>query len=115
MKYINQLEIINKGFEAENKELRNEINELKNIYLPMARGARDYNEKLLFAEQKKNKELESKLAEAERQIKQLKKTINSLTKENKQQETSTNADLQNMILNGLSFLTKAMEYNQNSI
>jgi len=61
----------------------------------------------------------------EKQVELLKKTINRLTKENEklkkeveqsnQQNTIENADLQDLIVNGLNFLTKAMAFNQNSI
>ncbi len=122
MKYINQLEIINKGFEAENKELKEEINDLK-IYLAMAQGARDLNERMLFAEQKEKKEIESKLTKAEKQIKLLQKTINTLSKENEKLKNNNlnlntqaiNTDLQEMLVSGLNFLTKAMTLNQNNI
>ncbi len=132
MNYINKLEIENKGLEATIKELKEENrklergkNILKNCDLAMARGARDYNEKLLFAEQRKNKEIENKLTEAEKQVQLLKKTINTLTKENEklkkevnqsnQQTVITNADFQELIVNGLNFLTKAMQYNAQKI
>ncbi|MCI8621352.1 MAG: hypothetical protein HFJ50_06490 [Clostridia bacterium] len=124
MNYINRLEIENKGLEVINGELKKEINDLK-IYLAMAQGARDLNEKMLFTEQKEKKELQHKLNETEKQVELLKKTINRLTKENEklkkeveqsnQQNTIENADLQDLIVNGLNFLTKAMAFNQNSI
>lgn len=122
MRYINTLEIINKGLETENKELKEKINSL-NIQLAMAQGGRNLNEQMLFAEQKEKKELQNKFIEAEKQIQLLKKTVNSLTKENKElkqevnQKTvvNTNADLQDLIVNGLNFLTKAMTLSQNSI
>lgn len=132
MKYINELEIKNKGFEVSNNELRKKVNDLK-ISLAMARGGRDYNEKLLFATQKEKKEIENKLTETEKQIEIFKITINNLTKENEElkreiekrndqqcldlntQTVNTNTNFQEMIINGLNFITKAMQYNQNSL
>lgn len=130
MNYINKLQIENKGLEVVNQELKKKVNDLE-IYLAMARGGRDYSEKLLYATQKEKNKLQNKLAETEKQIKMLEKAVNSLTKENEKlkeenttvnrQETlslntqTTNVDLQEVVLNGLSFLTKAMQYNQNSL
>lgn len=132
MKYINELEVKNKGLEVVNSELREKNKELKEknneleIYLAMARGSDKYNEKLLYATQREKKEVENKLAEAEKQIKILQNTVNTLTKENEELKKNsqqslalntqtTNADLQEIVLNGLNFLTKAMQYNQNSL
>lgn len=124
MNYINKLEVENKGLEVINKELKKEINDLK-IYLAMAQGSRDLNEKMLFTTQKEKKEIKNKLAEAEKQIKILEKAVNNLTKENTKlkentQQTldlntqTTNMDLQEVVLNGLNFLAKAMAYNQSN-
>lgn len=125
MNYINKLEIENKGLEVVNQELKKKVNDLE-IYLAMARGGRDYSEKLLYATQKEKNKLQNKLTEAEKQIKILEKAVNSLTKENEElkkntQQSSdlnaqtTNMDLQEVVLNGLSFLIKAMQYNQNNL
>lgn len=124
MNYINRLEIENKGLEVVNQELKKKVNDLE-IYLAMARGSSNYNEKLLYATQKEKKEIKNKLAETEKQIKILEKAVNNLTKENKKlkentQQTldlntqTTNIDLQEVVLNGLNFLAKAIAYNQSS-
>ena len=122
MNYINKLEIENKGLEVVNKELKKEINDLK-IYLAMARGARDYNEKSLYATQKEKNKLQGKLTEAEKQIKILQKAVDTLTKENKElkeqaeqsNQQNTNTELQELIANGLNFLTQAMMYNSSKL
>ncbi|MCI8396661.1 MAG: hypothetical protein HFJ52_03080 [Clostridia bacterium] len=122
MNYINRLEVENKGLEVVNKELKKEVSDLK-IYLAMARGTRDYNEKMLFAEQKEKNKLQGKLTEAEKQIKILQKAVDTLTKENKRlkeevkqnSKQSTNTELQELIANGLNFLTQAMMYNASKL
>lgn len=122
MNYINRLEIENKGLEVVNKELKKEVSDLK-IYLAMAKGSSDYNEKSLYATQKEKNKLQGKLTEAEKQIKILQKAVDTLTKENKRlkeevkqnSKQSTNTELQELIANGLNFLTQAMMYNSSKL